>query len=633
MPDNVSSDDQAERRSAVYAKHREFCRSYFDDEGRLRFDPPVPDTRSGLFHAFSFLHGDQADVRLANRAIAQAPIDRKAFKALHTFYPMLAAELLNHHGERLEPEQRDRLTDVLKQAVTSRLQERKPGGYNDNHPLLQAGGILAGAAVVPTDTAVLDTATGALEHTLRLLDRRGFLSEYTSPTYSPISMLCFAEIAEFCPVPRARELARECERRLWLEIASHWHPATCSLAGPHSRAYQIDLLAHFHNAHALMYLVFGGDAVPIHPLNHLFPYYDDRQVRHHSHDAFVQGATAWHLAPTYHVPEEAVELAWNKPSPTTVVATSEFGEFPRSWGSPEYSDPDTPFYEFPAGHTVCTTYLTDRLALGTSRREFLQGEPDTNVHLAFARNEPAGSIADIATLYPALLVGRFDPDRDTRPPNRGRALTLQSEGTVLSLQRPRVSWGANRDDSGPERIDAIRLSLLLTCFHDQPETVRIGEQPLDGLEGESTAPEPVFIRDHGVYLAIHPLMLTDHGRNAAIRVRSINGYLDIAMISYEGEPRTFSDFELCATLTGFVLVVSDESEWPDFDAFCQAGAAAEIIDWQLRPSRRETIYRCGGRELAMEISPVSEGIKYAAIDGRFAPEPRFSVNGRSVIGD
>ena len=623
---------QAERRSAVYSKHREFCRDYFDDDGRFRFERPVPDTRSGLFHAFSFLHGDEADVRLANRLIAQAPIDREAFKSLHKFYPMLAAELLNHHGERLEAEQRDRLTNVLKAATEGRAQERRPGGYNDNHPLLEAGSILAGAAVVPTDTAVLATATGALEQTLRLLDRRGFLSEYTSPTYSPISMLCFAEIAEFCPSERARELARECEHRLWLEIASHWHPATCSLAGPHSRAYQIDLLAHLHNAHLLMYLVFGGDAVPIHPLNHLFPYYDERQVRHHCLDEFLQGATEWHLAPTYHVPDEAVELAWAKPNPTTVIATSEFGEFPRSRGT-EYPDPETPFYEFPAGHTVCTTYLTDRFALGTSRREFLQGEPDTNVHLAFARNSPARSIADVATLYPALLVGRFDPDRDTRPPNRGRALTVQSEGRVMTLQRPRVSWGGKRVDDAATEIDRIQLSLFLTCFHDRTETVRIGEQTLDGLEGESTAPEPVFIRDHGVYLAIHPLMLTDHGREAAIRVRAINGYLDIGLISYEGEPRTFSDFELCNTLTGFVLAVSDEGEWPDFDAFCQAEAAAEIVDWQHRPSRRETIYRCGGRELAMEISPISEGLKYAAIDGRLAPEPRFSVNGRSVIGD
>ena len=633
MAYDTSPARQAERRSAVYAKHREFCSDYFDDNGRFRFERSFPDTRSGLFHAFSFLDGDEANARLANHLIAQAPINREAVKSLHKFYPMLAAGLLNHCGDRIEAEQRDRLAATLKAAVEGNAHKRRPGGYNDNHPLLEAGGILAGAAVVPTDAAVLDTATGALEQTLRLLDRRGFLSEYTSPTYSPISMLCFAEIAELCPYERARELALECERRLWLEIASHWHPATCSLAGPHSRAYQIDLLAHFHNAHALMYLVFGGDAAPIHPLNHLFPYYDDRQVRHHNQDEFLQGATMWHLAPTYHVPDEAVELAWAKPNRTTVVATSEFGEFPRSWGSREYPDPETPFYEFPAGHTVCTTYLTDRFALGTSRNEFLEGEPDTNVHLAFARNSPTRSIADVATLFPALLVGRFEPDRDTRAPNRGRALTVQSEGTVLSLQRPRVPWGGGRDDSGPEQIDAIQLSLLLTCFHERPEAVRIGERTLDGLEGESVAPEPVFICDHGVYLAIHPLMLTDHGRDAAIRVRSINGYLDIGMVSYEGAPREFSDFELCATLTGFVLVVSDEGEWPDFDAFCQAEAAAEIIDSQPRPSRRETIYRSGGRELAMEISPISEGLKYASIDGCLAPEPRFSVNGRSMVGD
>jgi len=621
---------QRERRLAVYQRHREHCRHYFDDEGNLALDLPKTDTRSGMFHAFSFLHGDEAEVALANRMIARAPLDREAKNALHKFYPALAAQLLNRHGERLEPEQRERLCGVLHHAVEIGLHHARLGGYNDNHPLLGIAGILSGAAVVPIERDLADTATEALRDTLGLLDRRGYLSEYTSPTYSPISLLCFAEIVAFCPHDEAVQLAAECERRLWLELASHWHPPTCSLAGPHSRAYQIDLLAHFHNAHALMYLVFGEDAVPINPFTHLLPYYDRTQVRHHFHDEFVQGATMWHLTTTYHPPEEAVELAWNKPSPTTVIATSEFGEFPRNWGGP-YPDPETPLYEFPAGHTVNTTYLTDRFALGTSRREFLQGGPDTNVHLAFARNRPAKRIADLATLFPVLQVGRCDPTRDERLNNRGRAITLQHEGTAMSLQRPRVTWGHGRKENEPTGpIEAIQLTLLLTCFHDRPEELRLGERAIDGLEGESDSPVPIFLRDHGLFAAIHPLLLTNHGREAAVRTRLINGFLELALVSYEGEPRTFTDFELCGTLTGFVLSIADAEDGSSFDGFCEAEAAAEIHEHPARPSRRKTTFRRGDLELAMELSPISEGIKHATIHGRLAPEDRFSVNDREV---
>jgi len=338
----------------------------------------------------------------------------------------------------------------------------------------------------------------------------------------------------------------------------------------------------------------------------------------------------WHLITTNHPPAEAIDLAWHKASPTTVIATSEFGEFPRNWGGP-YPDAETPLYEFPAGHTVNTTHLTDRFALGTSRREFLQGEPDTNVHLAFARRNPAQSIADLATLFPVLNVGRADPTRDVRPNNRGRAITLQHEGTVMSLQRPRVTWGHRRDENEPsDPVDVIQLALLLTCFHDAPEELRLGERVIEGLEGASESPVPIFLRDHGLFAAIHPLLLTNHGREAAVRTRLINGFLEIALVSYEGEPRSFTDFDLCSTFTGFVLSVADAERWSDFEAFCRAEAESKIHEHQVRPSRRETVFRRGDLELSMEVSPISEGIKHVSINGQLAPEDRFTVNRRPV---
>jgi hypothetical protein len=168
--------------------------------------------------------------------VARAPIDRGAADSRHNFYPTLAAQLLTHHGSRLDPQQRDRRIDVMQHATEQGLQNARLTGYNDNRLLLGVSGLLSGDTLHPLDPAVADIPADALQRLFEMLDPQGFMSEYTLPTYSPISMLC-AELVEHCPFDEAHELTVQCERRLWVEVATHWHPATCFLARPRSRAY------------------------------------------------------------------------------------------------------------------------------------------------------------------------------------------------------------------------------------------------------------------------------------------------------------------------------------------------------------------------------------------------------------
>jgi hypothetical protein len=583
----------------------------------------------------SFLAGSPAQVDLAIALLRRwrlLPLDAEN-KLVHAFSHVLAAQLLCHYGDRLPVDIADDLRACLERRILrDRCYQSSYNGYNDNYPSMDACAVLLASRVLDLPAEAVAGGLNILRDLRRLHHRRGFISEYTSPTYSPITTQCLAEIVTWSPLAEARELAAAAERRLWLEMASHWHPQTSSLAGPHSRAYLVDQVGHPHNIHTLFYQVFG-EAVLFNPTNHLFPYFDDLQVRHQGgNDEAFRAHAAWFLLPEYHVPPEAVELAWSKPCPSTVIATAEYGAFPRNWGG-HGPHPEHPKDVFPAGHTVCTTYLTDDFALGTSRREFLQGAPDTNVHLVFRRRNPVCSIADTATLFPALLVNGYEPNRFNRLNNRGRAVTLQKEGAVLSLQHVRPPWGAPPDADDTGGITSIDLSLLLTCFHAQPQELRFGTRTLAGLEGESAEQVPVFLRDGPIYLVLHPLLLTNHGRPIALRSRRVNGYLQLSLISYEGPVRVFSEYELLATNTGFVMEAARAADWPDgFDAFCAFHVASEIEDtYRNGADNRQTTYRRKGMELAIGMSVVQEGIRFATINGKLASEDSFSVNG-TVMG-
>jgi hypothetical protein len=111
----------------------------------------------------------------------------------------------------------------------------------------------------------------------------------------------------------------------------------------------------------------------------------------------------------------------------------------------------------------------------------------------------------------------------------------------------------------------------------------------------------------------------------------INDYLEVSFINYEGKRRSFSDYEVAASLNGFAIFVAGEDEYPDFDAFCAEAAGANISDSMFAAGRRrETTFQLGETRLALEISPFSDGIKFAGINDELAPEPAFEVNGQAM---
>lgn len=625
---------QAERRNRIWRKHNAWCRRYYEDDGTFRYVQTQPDLRTHCFHAISWLAGTAEDQSLANRILRRYPLgalDRET-PLVHAFSHTLSAHLLCLHDERLDADNRAELRSVLSdRVVRGRIYRSRYSGYNDNYPTMDAFAVLVAPRFVEIPDEAVEGGLEILRDLARLHRRRGCMSEYASPTYTPLTTMCLAQIVQDSPLAEARELALAAEHRLWLEMAGHWHVGTSTPAGPHSRAYWLDVCGHLHSWHLIFHHVFG-EAVFINPDTHLFPYRYDQQFRHHQgSDEALESHTMQFLAPDYHPTEEAVALAWEKKDPTTVIATSDFGAFPRHWGaSPPH--PETPCAEFAAGHTVLTTHHTADYALGSSRRDFLNGGPNTHVHLVQRRRIPARDLADICTTFSRYIVNAVDPGPIHRVEDDGRSICLQHENTVMALYRAKSWWNGPIPPRFQSGVTSLKLSLLTTALFGFPEEVRLGPQNLDGGVGESVEALPVFVRNGPVYWVAHPLAWPNPSCPRRVQVRRINGFLEISFYNYEGALRQLSDYEWATTLNGFVFVAESAAGIGSFDAFCAAHARPLIQDdWRPASGMRRCLYRRPDCELALEISPLSEGIRYATINGELAPEDRFSVNGQRLV--
>ncbi|MGD1893235.1 MAG: hypothetical protein ACFB15_21930 [Cyclobacteriaceae bacterium] len=105
------------------------------------------------------------------------------------------------------------------------------------------------------------------------VDLGGF-QEYNSPTYTRVALDELARMNKYIIDPEAREMIDYCYRTGWETIASHFHPSTRQLAGPHSRSYSTLMRDQFYD---LLYqasdgkLAFVEELSTLNHFNHQVP--------------------------------------------------------------------------------------------------------------------------------------------------------------------------------------------------------------------------------------------------------------------------------------------------------------------------------------------------------------------------
>lgn len=619
---------QAERRRLVNRKLAAYTLDYFDAEGGWIGEEDEPRLRERLWYALGYMEsGEEAAVRAANRIVAAS-----TFSMCH-FTPMAALQLLLRYSSRLEPRAAEALSGYLSGILDSFTGEALDfWGANDNYPTMSTYIMLAGGILFkrPDYTAIGMKRLGQLQ---ALLTRRGFTSEYNSPTYTPIQAYCLAEIAELPIEPEARHTALRIEERLWVDLWSHYHPTTYQTAGPYSRAYAVDSTAHTHQSRFVLYALIG-DRLAINPMNTVFATkFGKAGELIHNNAPFMQVSVSWLLHATYHCPPKLVEHGLNKTYPYRVQGTYEYSS---ATDGPQPPDPEQSddVYDIPAGSGIAKTYMTEDYALGVGSRDFRTGSCTDLFNLLY-RRRPVTEQRDIATVYANYMVGDKRPGQlnDYQELNwrnwvdsvldEGRKIGFMHERTAMLLYKPKIVM--NR------QVTSLRLSLLFSARYGFVEEVWLGEKKLEQLEGQSMNCCPVFVKDGQVYMAFFPLLFNDYEREAAVKVEKVNEYLTVSFYNYEGPAKDFAKRGLLLTGNGFVAEVGSEAEDGSFESFRSRLANARVLEEWAHGNHlthmRRTVYEREGLRLECVWNPISEGIKLMTVNGRIPPEPMLAIDG------
>ncbi len=598
------------RRRAEYLRIvRDYARKYFTAAGGWAGPGPAPDCREWLWTVFAFLAGGPEGIAFASALIEHAPEPGRPDFPYCVFANNHAAHLLAVHAADFSVRARTRLESWARQAMQEKAGSRQGAlqfhGYNDNMPAKATLGLILGGEFFG-DLAAVNHGLWNLHELRRLLARRGVISEHCSPTYTPLTLTNLTEISMHARSAEARELARAAADRVWAELLAHYHAPTRSITGPYSRAYMTDSVGHLSAAHLLLWLVFGPEFVPD-PVAELLRT-PPRLVIHHSGDVFFVLVCFAFVAACHHEPPPAmVDWALNRRFPFRFSATAERGE-----GGAFGSGPA----EWPAGVDGIESFQAVDHAVGTCTGYWVAHAEQW--HVVYRRAPVAKDWADVRHLTLRYIVddglpGRIIPsprgDFHGEPddlPDRGRHHLVQAGAITLVASHPKSKLAATP-------VRRLGLAILL------PEHLN----RVDHLEWDSGH---VWLRDGKFQLAIRPLGLRQWSlEESPVKFLESGPYRLVYFPNYAGVSRQFTEAELRATTNGFVAIPAslDEISAADFRARVLAASLTDYI-WN---NQRTVQWRGWGRTLEMSHGLLSDGVRYASVDGVAVNPPVWSADG------
>lgn len=618
--------EQSAARERLYAAHRPTITRWWDADGRFVW-PQAPEHHGGfraiLWHCLSYLGGDAECVRRANAVIRAHHHDQPCH-----FAPGAALDVLAMHRARLEPDVAALLTRYLELNLQyMSTEDLKIHGYNDNHPFKAMHALILGGELLGSRQLV-ETGLHKLRQALAVYRRNGLPCEYNSPTYTPVSLVPLAQLADHAREPEARDLALRLERFFWQDLALHWDPRAGLPAGPLSRGYTND-----HTG------LLGGITML---LAHLFPQRFPFSV---ADELFTKGTASrlvdpatiarslpfyaahpiWYASADYHL-DEAIERAlFDKPAGACVRGTAETGTWGIGWDDPAKRPADAPkVHHAGPRRSLCTTWFGRRHSLGTAQYSWLDNG-QAHGFLATIAGPVDGDQTGAATWFARMFFDERCPYAE--PPHTsdcfrddGDIRTLQHQSTALVLYNPHPLNG---------RFKRLRTGVFRPLAFTRPKSVWIGgsEAPALNLTVDRLAPVAVDEGTH--YVGIVPLRLHDRGncRKAHLQVTDRGGKLAVLISSFEGwGPQAFAYEQIVETCSGFAFEIRDAADFASFADFRRWLAAATIED-DFYADMRTTTYRRDGLELATCYSPYQSAFRFAAIDGEALAVPTLAITG------
>lgn len=585
--------------------------------GRTWYDPATRQCvgpRDTLWYAIALLHSaDAAERELGDALLGEA----RSADGTHTPATMLAI-LLAIPG-RVTPA----TVAALEQQVRQSLPEAALAEWHDgnvNHPLAAWCALILGGERFNEPLAVasgrgrlatLRKTVGDRRHAWR---RQAIFSEYNSLTYTALDLWWLALIAEYARDPEARRCARFLEERLWIEVALFYHAPSQQFAGPHSRSYLDDSLGGWSGVHCTMAVAFGE------PL-----FLEPQRALAIGHPSAILQNTVPAITP-FHVPPEAHRLAFHKPLPMLLRATT--------YGESYHENHATHGFEdglYPGGWSDLVSYQTSEYALGTASRPYVNAGHSDAFMARIRRHTPVRAGADFRSIFAR---GVFN-DAEVHRPNRvhvtggktdasflyeeGRTFALQDRNRALVLYSPK----------GVGHRDVARFRVEVIFSHDTPlDELWLDGRPAGALPRMLPAGSRIVFRDARTFGVLRPLAPHPSAGAQPITIRTAGGCLIVSTANYDGPARDWPRDELRGWQNGFYFELWTADDFPTMAALDAHAAAITITD-VLAPGGRQRLarVRSGVEVLELAVNPWSEEIEHATVNGADARVQHFEVTG------
>ena len=634
------------RRDWVFERIRRDFRKFVSADGVWQSPPGVnlqEDPRVFIEVALPYLLGDAADRELAHRLLLQPSVRQRinncAFcnEYLLTLY-YCAGEALPAAwaAEFLEP-MRGRLTTRY---ATKDLQHH---GYNDNHVTLATSTLVLGGQLLDDPAAVAAGRDNLLNFRDTLL-RRGFIHEMND-CYLVHTLYTTAIVGQFARDPEIRQLARDCEARIWFDFAAHWHPNLGRKLGPSARDYTGGRLFAPHVALALWGILGDRFQAPLQPPELLFQ--DPKPAALHFRWQEPMEDNSWNLgflgrilAHGYEVPERACQLFLEHRYPFVVEGTHEVGSAMESYRpagqeNPAWSSPPQPVpgaVPFAGGEVYTYNYYERDWGMGTASGRMIGGCPNNNFEIAYRKRAPLTVTADQGLVFSALTVNgkNLACDREFLPfpgaqPNRERTVAWFDQGFYAGFQHRRSSVLLYRPRVG----DSSCLSQLATTiiyplpFGNRVEHLELGDTVVADFEETAVAGNELFLAEGPVFIGFRflcPRPQSCAGPRLRVHREKYWGFVDWYL--YDGPEVALTEPDLARLGGGFYCEVGTRDQFPDLAAFKAHFRSVRILDDQNFMMRQVRV-RHPEYLMGLRYDALADRIIYRMLDNRELTPPQF----------
>jgi hypothetical protein len=641
------------RRDWIFSEVRRKFRRFVDSDGKWLTPPAInahPDPRVYVQVALPYLLGTDEEKKLAeNLLLSEGVTDRLTRQDRCAFTPSYVCVLLNLVGDQLPKGVRQLLLDrVANRLLHFASLDLRHHGYNDNHVTLATAALVLGGELSGQKQAVEEGRANLLNFRDTFL-RRGFMHE-TNDCYIPHTLYTTAAVAEWSRDPEIRQLALDCEARIWADWIGHWHPNLARKPGPSARDYTGGRL-HPLSVNTALWTVFGDKfGQPAYPPADAFA--ESLPPEHHfayngnpSDGTWDLGFIAWLAAHTYHIPEHLGALMYDRSYPHTICGTHEVGnvtetlsrEVQTEKGKEQQREILPEEIPFSAREIFTYQYQEKDWAMGTASQRMIGNCGNNNWGVSYRKAAPLARTSDQGMIFCSFTINEKDttgfhsfslaPGADVQPLkvgvehwfDCGRYAALQHERTSLVLYRPLL-----RDQ---HKIEALATSIIFPlCYKNKIDRIDLGDTEVRDFEAESTVLGDLFVQDGPLYIGIRPLLPVSMPAGVRVRVERSEFWGKVHFYSYRGPATDVEAHDLCRVGGGFLCEVATRDDFPTLEAFKSWFRRGEFIDEQ-QFFMRHVRYHREGLDLAMRWDILVDNIMYRAINGREHPLPRFSCTG------